>query len=76
MIAFLIVKEITGIYRNNYDAALNIRHGFPVFSTLIEANNITRREDRFGGCKLTEEDVMKIKLLGKDEAIGAKVVIE
>ncbi|KAJ8077338.1 MCM DNA helicase complex subunit [Marasmius tenuissimus] len=31
--------EITGIYRNNFDAALNSKNGFPVFSTVIEANH-------------------------------------
>jgi DNA replication licensing factor MCM2 len=34
--------EITGIYRNSFDAGLNMKNGFPVFKTVIEAN--VRRE--------------------------------
>lgn len=34
--------EVTGIYMNRYECALNIRQGFPLFSTLIEANFITK----------------------------------
>lgn len=30
--------EVTGIYCSGYDAQLNARSGFPVFSTHIEAN--------------------------------------
>ena len=32
--------DLTGIYTNNYEASLNVRQGFPVFSTVIEANHI------------------------------------
>jgi DNA replication licensing factor MCM2 len=32
--------EVTGIYRNNYDAALNNKNGFPVFATILEANYV------------------------------------
>ena len=38
--------EVTGIYRNNFDASLNHLHGFPVFATLIEANFISKKEAR------------------------------
>ena len=30
--------EVTGVYRNNFSYQLNSKNGFPVFSTLIEAN--------------------------------------
>ncbi|KAG5462768.1 MAG: hypothetical protein BJ554DRAFT_3612, partial [Olpidium bornovanus] len=30
--------EITGVYRNNFDASLNTKNGFPVFATIVEAN--------------------------------------
>ena len=45
--------EITGIYRNNFDLGLNVRHGFPIFSTLIEANYIEKRADKFSQFALT-----------------------
>ncbi|KAL6308194.1 MCM2/3/5 family-domain-containing protein [Sparassis latifolia] len=38
---------ITGIYRNNFDASLNSKNGFPVFSTVIEANHVNKKEDQF-----------------------------
>lgn len=47
--------EITGIYLNRYDQIANAKHGFPVFQTLIEVNNLKR----FGDdtiIELTDED--------------------
>ena len=37
--------EITGIYTNRFDFNLNVKHGFPVFTTIIEANNIKKMAD-------------------------------
>jgi len=34
--------EVTGLFLHRYDYALNVKHGFPVFSTMIEANYIKR----------------------------------
>ncbi|EAR88972.2 MCM2/3/5 family protein (macronuclear) [Tetrahymena thermophila SB210] len=34
--------DVTGIFVHRYDYALNVKHGFPVFSTMIEANYIKR----------------------------------
>lgn len=34
--------EVVGIFMNRYEYALNIKHGFPVFSSHIEANNIIK----------------------------------
>jgi len=39
--------ELTGTYKNNFDYNLNARHGFPVFSTVIEANYIVSKSDKF-----------------------------
>ena len=35
--------DLTGRYTSNYDTVLNATNGFPVFSTVIEANNMTLR---------------------------------
>jgi DNA replication licensing factor MCM2 len=32
--------ELVGIYIARYECALNVKQGFPVFNTLIEANSI------------------------------------
>lgn len=34
--------EITGVYTHRYDYSLNVKHGFPLFFTIIEANNVKR----------------------------------
>ena len=34
---------IVGIYNFRYDYALNVKHGFPLFNTVSEANNIKKK---------------------------------
>ena len=65
---------MTGIYRNNFDASLNTKNGFPVFSTVLEANHINKKEDLFAAVRLTEEDVKQIRTMGKDERIVKRIV--
>ncbi|GIZ48581.1 hypothetical protein CKM354_001163500 [Cercospora kikuchii] len=66
--------EITGIYRNNYDAQLNNKNGFPVFATILEANHVVKTHDQLAGFRLTEEDERKIRQLSKDPKIVDKIV--
>ncbi|KAL1881455.1 hypothetical protein VTK73DRAFT_3740 [Phialemonium thermophilum] len=66
--------EVTGIYRNNYDAQLNNRNGFPVFATILEANNIVKSHDQLAGFRLTEEDEHEIRQLSKDPQIVDKII--
>jgi len=66
--------EVTGIYRNNYDGSLNTSHGFPVFATVIEANYITKQDDKMAIANLTDEDVRDIIKLSKDQQIGDRVM--
>ena len=47
--------EITGIFINKLDYGANIKHGFPVFNTIIEANNVKRFGDE-QVVELTDED--------------------
>ncbi|KAG7098680.1 MCM DNA helicase complex subunit [Marasmius oreades] len=65
--------EITGIYRNNFDAALNSKNGFPVFSTVIEANHVNKKEDLFAAFRLTEEDEKEMRALGRDDRIRKRI---
>lgn len=67
------VQEVTGIYTNNFDAALNTRQGFPVFSTVLEANHVLKRQDSFAANKLTDEDREEILKLAKDPRIAQRV---
>ena len=66
--------EITGIYRNNYDAQLNNKNGFPVFATILEANHVVKTHDQLAGFRMTEEDETAIRSLSKDEAIVDKII--
>jgi len=66
-------QEITGIYSNNYDGALNTKNGFPVFSTVIMANYIEKNDDKLAVASLTDEDVRTIVALSKDERICERV---
>ncbi|CAG8679317.1 6491_t:CDS:10, partial [Acaulospora morrowiae] len=65
--------EVTGIYRNNFDVSLNIKNGFPVFATIIEANYISKKEDLFESNQLTEEDKRQIQELAKDDKISKRI---
>lgn len=66
--------EVTGIYRNNYDAQLNNRNGFPVFATILEANNVIKTHDQLAGFRLTEEDEHEIRALSRDPQIVEKII--
>jgi DNA replication licensing factor MCM2 len=56
--------EITGIYLTRFDFGANAKHGFPVFSTSIEANHVRRFGDE-DVVEITEEDKKEIKRLSK-----------
>ena len=65
----------TGVYSNGYDASLNVKNGFPVFTTVIEANYINRQEDRFAAFKLSDEDKQEILKLARDPRIGGRACL-
>lgn len=65
--------ELTGIYHNNYDGSLNMSNGFPVFATVIQANYITKKDDKLAVSSLTDEDIKAIVQLSKDERIGERI---
>lgn len=60
----------TGVYTNSYDAFLNVKNGFPVFSTALEANYVRKHEDTYAAFKLTDEDKADIHKLARDARIG------
>ncbi|EIW83154.1 MCM-domain-containing protein [Coniophora puteana RWD-64-598 SS2] len=66
--------EVTGIYRNNFDASLNSKNGFPVFSTVLEANHVNKKEDLFAAFRLTEEDEKEIRTLARDERVRKRII--
>lgn len=67
--------DVTGIYKNSYDGALNAKNGFPVFATIIEANLVQRREaGKIGEFNFTEEEERDIRALSKDRKIIEKII--
>ena len=65
--------EITGIFQNRFDYIANINHGFPVFTTIIEANYLRRFGDDTV-CDLTDEDKQAIRDLAKNPNIGRRII--
>lgn len=66
--------DITGIYCNIIDPGLNMRQGFPVFKTIVEANYVEKRHDLLSSHILTTEDKRAILKLAKDPQIGERIV--
>ena len=66
--------EVTGIYMNTYDIRMNAMQGFPVFSTVIEANFLQKGETMMAKHLLTEEDKRSIRELARDPRIGERIV--
>ena len=61
------------MFTNSYDGSLNTANGFPVFATVIEANYISKKDDKMAVASLTDEDIKAIQQLAKDEKIGERV---
>lgn len=70
----IFTQELTGIFTNSYDGSLNTANGFPVFATVIEANYITKKDDKMAVASLTDEDVRAIQQLAKDEKVGERIM--
>lgn len=66
--------EITGIYTNNFESSLNRANGFPVFSTYVEANHLSRTGDVNAATNLTDEDKEEIRRLARDPQIARRIV--
>jgi DNA replication licensing factor MCM2 len=66
--------EVTGVYSNAYDSGLNSRQGFPVFSTVLEANFVRKRGDALASRSLTDEDKRQIEALARDPTVGERIV--
>ncbi|KAL6926948.1 MCM DNA helicase complex subunit [Hanseniaspora valbyensis] len=60
--------DVVGIYKNTYDGVLNAKTGFPVFSTIIEANSVKRREG-FAGRKSLKDKEFKLNKENNDDDV-------
>jgi len=66
--------EVTGVYCSGYDPSLNARNGFPVFSTHVEANSVSKAADEYAAARLTDEERAEILRLAADPRIGERIV--
>lgn len=67
--------DLTGVYTNSYDGSLNIATGFPVFSTVIQANNIVRKQDWSSISQtLTDADIHHIIDLSRDPNVVERIM--
>lgn len=67
--------DVTGIYKNSYDGSLNAKNGFPVFSTIIEANMVQRREaGRSGEFNLSHEEEKQIRELSRQPNVIDRII--
>lgn len=58
--------DVTGIYRHSYSLALNVKNGFPVFSTLIECSSVIKKATQL---EMTGEDAAEIRKLARNPRI-------
>lgn len=65
--------EVTGIYTSKFEYSLNVKHGFPVFSSVIECNFI-RRLHEIESEEVLDEEKIKIKNLSKRSDIGKLII--
>ncbi|KAL6769494.1 MCM2 [Auxenochlorella protothecoides x Auxenochlorella symbiontica] len=65
---------VTGIYQHSFEAGQNARHGFPVYSTSIEAVHLARRGELYSAARLTDEDRAEVRALARDPRIAARIV--
>lgn len=56
-----------------YDYKLNKAHGFPIFTTFIEANYVKCLAE-IENVDLPKEDIQQIKELAKDKNIGQRII--
>lgn len=62
------------MYKHNYDVSLNMRQGFPVFCTVIEANYIAKKEDKSINDQISKEEKKIIRELSKDPNIQERII--
>eukprot|EP00796_Vickermania_ingenoplastis_P008331 gene8333-5840_t len=66
--------DVTGIYRNHFDPLLNSRQGFPVFTTVLQANNVLRRTTELGTFRLPDYERQRVLEMSKHPNIKRKLL--
>ena len=66
--------EVCGIYTQSVDFALNAKNGFPVFSTMVEANYVYKSNDAFAAYRMSDDDRAEITALSRDPRIAERIM--
>jgi DNA replication licensing factor MCM2 len=66
--------DIIGVYRNTFDASLNSRHGFPVFTTVLHANNIVQKTSESIRMRISDTEKDRILHLSRHRNLKRKLL--
>ena len=61
--------EVVGVYKNSFSLSLNVKNGFPVFFTAIEALSIISKESEFSTLRISDDDIRKIRHMARSPRI-------
>lgn len=48
--------DVTAVYKHTFDPSLNTKNGFPVFSTVLQANYVQKHAAAMASTRLTDQD--------------------
>jgi len=51
--------QIIGIYKMKYECNMNVKYGFPIFTTFIEANSVTKLNDKNNFSSVEEAKIIQ-----------------
>lgn len=51
--------DVTGVYKNNIAILVNVSNGFPLFSTIIEASSVVRKQDEKDAFNIGETKMLR-----------------
>ena len=63
---------MTGIFHSQYDFQMNSKHGFPIFKTFIECNNL-KEVKQAELSEITQQDIHAITELAKDPFVFQRI---
>lgn len=65
--------EVTGVFVSHVDRGLNMQNKFPVFSTVLEANFVQKREDLISTLRITEADRKQLRRISQDPRVVERI---
>lgn len=66
--------HVTGVYKNNFDPLLNSRQGFPVFTTVLHANHVSRNTADVSHFRLPDHEKRKLVELARHPMLKKKLL--